>query len=535
MAFTPRSDTQVKGYLALVLHAHLPFVRHPEHEVFLEENWLFEAITETYLPLLDILARLVADGVPFRLTLSISPPLTAMLNDNLLRSRYARRIDQLVELAAKEVERTRDDPPFDRLAQGYQERFVECRRLFNEVYDRDLVGALRRLQDAGVIDIITSAATHAYLPLLQSTEGALRSQVQIGVNEYQRCFGRWPDGFWLPECGYAPGIDQALADAGIRYFLLEAHGVTYAKPRPKFGPFAPVFCPSGVAAFARDLQSSRQVWSAVDGYPGDRTYREFYRDVGYDLDYDYIRPYVHPDGNRVDTGIKYYRITGADHHKEPYDPVLARQTAEQHATEFVASRAAQIEYLEPGMGRKPIVVAPYDAELFGHWWYEGPHWLESVLRNIAAEQTAFRTATPWDYLTEFPVNQEVTPCASSWGWKGYHEVWLEGSNDWIYRHLHIAAQRMGELAERFGMPTPVERRALNQAARELLLAQSSDWAFIMKSGTAVEYAVKRTAQSLQNFLRLYTDIIRGDIDAAWLAELERRDNIFPSIDYRVYM
>jgi len=526
--------TRPRGCLALVLHAHLPFVRHPEHDVFLEENWLFEAMTETYLPLLGVFHRLIRDGVPFRVTMSITPPLAAMLGDELLISRYARRLEQLIDLALKEVERTRRRPPFDRLARMYLSRFVECRRMFDEWFDRDLLGAFRRLQGEGVLEIMTSAATHGYLPLLVTNPKAVRAQVETGVTEHVRRFGREPAGFWLPECGYAPGIDQALAACGVPYSILEAHGVAYATPRPRFGVYAPISSPAGVAMFGRDIAASRQVWSAFEGYPGDRHYREFYRDIGYDLDYDYVRPYVHPDGNRTDTGIKYYRITGPDRHKEPYDPLLAREKAEEHAEHFLANRVQRVAELEPGMGRRPVIVAPYDAELFGHWWYEGPDWLEFLLRKVARDQSVIETVTPAAYLAENPVSQRAEPCASSWGWKGYHEIWLEGGNDWVYRHLHAAADRMCEVAESFSAPTALQRRALNQAARELLLAQSSDWAFIMKTGTAVEYAVRRTEAHIRRFARLYEELDAGAIDEAWLRDLEQRDNLFPEMDYRVY-
>jgi 1,4-alpha-glucan branching enzyme len=527
-------NPETTGYLALVLHAHLPFVRHPEHEVFLEENWLFEAITETYLPLLGVLERLTQDEVPFRLTLSITPTLAAMWNDPLLRSRYARRLDGLVDLAAREVDRTRDTPPFDRLARMYYARFVECRRMYHDWYGRDLVAPFRHFQKAGSLEILASAATHAYLPLLGPNPRAVRAQIRIGVDAYRRHFGRPPAGFWLPECGYAPGIDAALASDGIHHTVLEAHGVTYARPRPRFGVFAPVYSPARLALFGRDVESSRQVWSATEGYPGDQNYREFYRDVGYDLDYDYIRPYIHPDGERMHTGIKYYRVTGRDKHKEPYDPILARRKAEEHAEHFVRERARQVARLAPGMDRPPVVVAPYDAELFGHWWYEGPDWLEALFRRLAAGPDGLRPVTLGEYLAAHPINQLVTPAASSWGWKGYHEVWLEGSNDWMYPRLHAAADRMSDLARAFPEPTSLERRALNQAARELLLAQSSDWAFIMKTATAVDYAVGRVRGHLENLGRLEAGLRQGRIDEPWLRELENRDNVFPELDYRVY-
>jgi 1,4-alpha-glucan branching enzyme len=524
---------EITGYLALVLHAHLPFVRHPEHEVHLEEHWLFEAITETYLPLLNLLETLTEGGIRPKLTMSITPPLASMLGDELLCERYNQRITSLIELAAREVERTRHEPPFDRLARMYYARFIECRRMFNEWYERDLLGAFARFQEMGVVEIMASAATHGYLPLMLPDRRAARAQIAVGVQHYEQTFGRRPRGFWLPECGYAPGLDDLLAEQGIRYTLLECHGIAYARPKPRLGLYAPVYCPSGVAAFGRDVASSKQVWSAMEGYPGDSQYREFYRDVGYDLDYDYLRPYIHPDGHRMLTGMKYYRITGPDGDKEPYLPLPAREKAREHAADFLRCRTEQAAALSRSGGRPPILVAPYDAELFGHWWYEGPDWLEFLMRDLAA-QRAIRPVTLSEYLDRHPVNQQVQPCESSWGWKGYHEVWLEGGNAWIYRELHRAAGRMASLADAHPAPTEMQRRALNQAARELLLAQSSDWAFIMKTRTAVDYAVSRTRTHLERFGQLAEALTQGRVDEHRLAEIERRDNLFPDLDYRVY-
>jgi len=198
------------------------------------------------------------------------------------------------------------------------------------------------------------------------------------------------------------------------------------------------------------------------------------------------------------------------------------------------NREKQIEYLYDFMQRKPIVVSPYDAELFGHWWYEGPMWLEFLFRKIHFDQKTISLITPSEYLADNPRNQVVTPSLSSWGWKGYSEMWLQGPNDWIYRHLHSASERMTELAKRFNNTNGLTKRALNQALRELLLAQSSDWAFIMATGTHTNYAVKRTKDHLLRFTRLYEDIKVNSIDAAWLSDIEHKDNIFPDIDYRVH-
>jgi 1,4-alpha-glucan branching enzyme len=523
-----------KGYLALVLHAHLPYVRHPEHADFLEEDWLFEAITETYIPLIEVFDGLLRDGVPFHMTMSITPTLAGMLSDRLLQERYLRHIEKLIELAEKEIDRTRWMPEFHPLAIRYHQEFREARRVFADECGQNLLTAFRRFQDHGVLEIITCGATHGFMPLMLGRRNAWRGQIRTAAVDYERHFGRRPRGMWLPECGFEPGVDEVLAEEGIRHFIVDTHGVLFASPRPKYGVYAPIICRSGVAAFGRDLESSKQVWSAKEGYPGDYEYREFYRDVGWDLDYEYVRPYLHGDGHRTNLGIKYYRITGPTNHKDPYVFERATEKAASHAGNFMFNREKQVEYLEGLMGRKPIILAPYDAELFGHWWYEGPQFLNYLFRKIAYDQQSLATVSLSDYLDAFPVNQVATPSLSSWGYKGYAEVWLDGANDWVYRHLHQAAERMIELANaaksgEYGGDV-LRWRALRQAARELLLAQSSDWAFIMKTGTMVPYAVARTREHIINFTKLHGDIRSGAIDEWWLAEIEQKNNLFPLVD-----
>ena len=299
----------MQGYLSLVLHAHLPFVRHPEHEKFLEESWLFEAVTETYIPLLQMLEGWRRDGMDARLTLSLSPTLCAMLLDPLLRERYERHLNSLIELAEKEIHRTHWDRAFRELAWMYHHRFTSIRDTWRAC-EGNLVGAFRKFQDEGRIEIITTAATHALLPLLASHPPSIRAQILTARDHYRSCFGRDPRGIWLPECAYAAGVEIFLQEANIRWFILDTHGVLHARPRPRYGTFAPIFTPNGIAAFGRDFDSSRQVWSKHEGYPGDPRYRDFYRDIGFDLDFDYVKPHLPSPENRGFTGMKYYRITG---------------------------------------------------------------------------------------------------------------------------------------------------------------------------------------------------------------------------------
>jgi len=524
-----------KGYLSLVLHAHLPFIRHPEYPDFLEEDWFFEAMVETYLPLLNVYENLTKEGVDFRITMSLTPPLCAMMSDELLISRFRHYLNQRIELSAKEIERTKNTE-FAEVAQMYRNKFLRYQELFENYYHGRILEGFKKFQDMGKLEIITCCATHGYLPLQVHRE-SVRAQIKIAVEDYKRHFGRGPRGIWLAECAYNPGDDKFLQEEGIRFFFMESHGVMHAVPRPKYGIYAPVYTPNGVAAFARDMESAQQVWSAESGYPGDPNYREFYRDLGYDLDYEYIKPYLHSDGVRRNIGMKYHKITGkvSLNQKQPYFPSQAREVAASHAGNFMFNRQKQIEYLASVItDRKPLVVSMYDAELYGHWWYEGIEFLEYLFKKVYYDQKDIKLITPMEYLQKYSVNQVVQPSMSSWGDKGYHDVWLNSGNDWIYRHLIKAAQRMVEMANKFPSAEGVLRRALNQAARELVLMQSSDWAFLMTVGTAKEYSTKRTKDHIQRFISLYEMIMGNRIDEGYVYNLEQKDNIFPYINYEVY-
>jgi 1,4-alpha-glucan branching enzyme len=522
------------GQIALVLHAHLPFVRHPEHERFLEEDWLYEAISECYLPLLDVFFGLVEDQVPFQLTLVLTPTLLAMLSDSLLIQRTIGHFDRLLELAEREVLRTSTDERFHPLALFYRDHFQRYRALFHDTFQCDIVRAFRMLAATRQVELITSAATHAFLPLHARQPAVVRAQIRTAVAEHQRLLGEPPAGIWLPECGYYEGLEEILADCGLSYFFCDAHGILFGNPRPQFGVYAPIFCPNGVAAFGRDLTTSRQVWSSMEGYPGDPEYREFYRDIGFDLDLDYIRPYIEPTGKRKTTGFKYYRITGRTEDKLPYRPAEARQRAQVHAAHFLSERVKQFSTLTKELSAlTPLVVAPYDAELFGHWWFEGPLFLDALFRSAAATP-GVQFSTPSRYRARHATLQIVQPALSSWGQHGYSRVWLNQTNDWIYPHLHWAAAEMIALANDFPNATGIIRRALNQAGRELMLAQSSDWAFIINMGTMVDYAVRRTKEHLLAFRRLRDELRAKTVDRAYLQELEARHNLFPDFDYRSY-
>lgn len=515
---------------ALILHAHVPWVRHGGTPRCLEEDWLFEAILETYLPLLDVLHRLRDDGVAYRLTLNLTPTLLGMLNDDLMKDRASAYIERTAKLAAGEAE-SNSDPSYRQMATWYVDRLNLLRDLWEKRWDRDLIPAFKDLSDSGHVEITASGATHGLLPLLMKVPEAARAQIQSGADEFERHFGSRAAGFWLPECAYAPALSPFLREAGIRWTVLEEHSFTAGRASEGTSPCHPVETANGLAVFARDIDSSKQVWSAESGYPGDGRYREFFKDVGLEGPMESLAEYLDGSEIRRFTGLKFYRVTGKTDDKLLYDPALAGRAAAEHAVHFVESRAAQLAELESRGKEDPIVVSAFDAELFGHWWFEGPTFLDGVIRCLD-RTPVIRAVTLGDHLERYGISGDVSPAPSSWGERGYNDAWLRSDTGWVYLHLHRAAGELQELAQGYEQMLDVGRalRLLRQAARSLLLAQSSDWTFLMGRGAGSAYAESRLREQLSR-VRFLIGALRGDgIAEEHLVALETMDNLFPNLD-----
>ena len=532
-----------KGYWALVLHQHLPFVRHPEYSVSLEEQWFFEAVTSVYTQLLDMFWRLERDKIDFRVTLSLTPPLLSMMQDPLLKVRTARHIDECIKLAEREVKNA-GGKPWQAAAQQTLDRFWTARRVF-DAYQGDLTKGYRAFQDLGKIEVITCPATHMILPLFKHFPETVRAQIQIACRQYRRVFGRSPRGIWLAENAWTPGLDEFLAAEGIRWFVLNDLGVLEGDTRPFYGTAGPVVTPAGVAAFGIDTDTRAKIWSREGGYPGHPDYKEWYRDLGYDADWEYLPEYWQTADVRRNTAIKYYRITDKNvdsSQKAYYDPGKAYERVHEHAGQFVFERGAQANYfLGQHGGHRPCVVSAYDAELYGHWWEEGPAFLESVFRKLAYDQTEVRPVTPGEYLADQPTHQRMVPGAGSWGKGNYFQTWVEDRahqpNTWVYRHIFRLCGRMADAATRHKETTdPLLKRALDQAARSLFLAGASDWGFLISTGQAIRYSEVQILTHIDRTKELLRQIEAGEIREEYLALLESVDTIFAyaDMDFRVF-
>ena len=562
------------GAFAFVLHGHLPYVL--SHGTWPHgSDMLFECAAESYLPLLQTFDRLVAEGISPRSTIGLTPILAEQLTDPQFKHQFIDYLEMRARGAAENRDefKTQKQSHLAHLAEQWRVHFLAIRDSFRGRYQSDIIAGFRRLQNDGHVEIITSAATHGYLPLLGRDE-SLQAQVKLAVTSYQRHFGRPPRGFWLPECGYRPryhwasplpdagpqqpllrkGVEEFLAENGLQYFIVDSHtllggaatGVYLERfaglqslwerfrasyrPGPvdvEKSPHQPYLVHSAVedtppvAVFARDERTGTQVWSGDQGYPGDGAYLDFHK--------------KHFPG-----GHRYWRVTSSDSDlgsKEPYHPKRAEARVVENADHFshlVHELLADHNTRTGGFG---ILCSPYDAELFGHWWFEGPEWLYRALKDIASNP-AVDLLTCSEALGKHTPEAAVSLPESSWGQGGFHWVWLNEWTTWIWKHIYSAEDDFPGLAQQaLDSPDSLLGDIVVQAARELLLLEASDWPFLISTWTARDYAERRAALHYETFSRLADMAHRrakgeeiSDEDQRFLAECKERDSIFPDLD-----
>lgn len=551
------------GAFSIFLHTHLPYCRQAGRWPHGEE-WIHEAAAGSYLPLLQAFSELRDEGSPFRAGIGITPILAEQLSDPLVLEHMEEYLDDKITFASEDVERFEAEGGghMAHLARFYTHRYESLLEDFRGRFGRNPIQAFRQFQDEGFLEIGTSAATHGYLPLMQR-DSSIYGHLRTGVDSYQRHFGRKPTSVWLPECGYRPsywaeeagtnylkpGLESFLAELGLRCFFTETHTVEGGVPMGKalgevVGPYGSIphryvvpatrlevtnanttnlpywMIPGQVAVFGRNGRTSLQVWSAEHGYPGDPLYQEFHK----------------RDGS---SGLRYWKVTGARTdlaQKEPYDPWRAEKRVQAHADHFVSLVEEQIKSFHEQTGKYGIVLAAYDTELFGHWWFEGVDWLEAVLRRLA-DSDIVELTTPTRYLEEHPPEENIQLPESSWGQGGGHFTWMNVDTQWMWPVIHEAETRMEALVAQHPDADGMLADTLNQAARELLLLQSSDWPFLVTTGQAKEYAIERFKGHVERFHRLADAAEGGKINKSqgeYTRELEKLDNPFPRNDYRVF-
>jgi 1,4-alpha-glucan branching enzyme len=549
------------GRFLLCLHAHMPYVlshgKSPHGT-----DWIFESAAECYLPLLDALDRLRNQGIRPRWTICLTPVLAEQLDDASFRRGFEDYCQEKIDVAIGDQNRFRAQGPMwmEGVAAMWQRIYTRALVQFKHQWGRSLCEAFRFFQDEGSIEIVTSAATHGYFPLLGADE-SIQAQVKVGVDSHVRRFGRRPRGFWLPECAYRPmydwrppagaaqeprprkGVESFLAENGIEYFFVDSHMVRGGSPLgtygAKFPQLAELFARSsamfkfpaearseyehyalanGTVVFSRDPHTTHRVWSGDVGYPGDPHYLEFHKQL-------------HPGR------LRYWRISenkadlGA---KEPYDPWEAFERIGGHADDFVNLVKGTLAHYRGVANRTGTLVAMYDAELFGHWWWEGPEFLYEVARAMHFDPD-LDPVTGGAVLDAEPPRSQVTLPEGSWGEGGYHYIWLNADNHWTWERLYPAERKMRQMARDYAAGPAHE--IVIQAARELLLAESSDWQFLISTWAARDYAEVRFEDHVSRFERLsgMADRAHGGLplsgdEEAFLRDCQEKDALFRLLD-----
>jgi 1,4-alpha-glucan branching enzyme len=548
------------GAFTFVLHSHLPYCRSAGRWPHGEE-WLHEAALDTYIPLLNALYDLKQEGCLFKLTISLTPILVEQLADELVVANLEEFIRDKIRRAEADVKRFKKsgEGHLHYLAEFYRDRYQHILTSFVRRYKRNIVAAFKQLQDEGYVELATSAATHAYLPLL-GRDSSIYGQLQTGKESYRRHFGVNPYSVWLPECGYRPayyahqgsrsyirpGLETFIDQLGMRCFFVETHTVEGGEPVGKareevIGTYAGVsrryvvpqvpyqepthkttYLPywvqtPEVSVIARNNKTSMQVWSAEWGYPGDYNYREFHKKDGV-------------------SGMHYWKVSGSKvdlSNKEYYDPHWAEQRIIEHSSHYAGLVEELITSYYQDTGDFGIVLAAYDTELFGHWWFEGIEWVKQVLRHLSRNEL-IKLTTAQKYLNEHPPKDVLALPESSWGSGGGHFTWQNADTDWIWPIIHEEELRMEKLVSSYPQASGILKEVLNQSARELVLLQSSDWPFLITTDQANAYAKNRFLEHVNRFHQL-ADIAEsgnwGENDLALCQKFWELDKVFPNIDY----
>jgi 1,4-alpha-glucan branching enzyme len=538
-------------------------------------DWLNEASAETYIPVLNVLNELVEEGYSPKLTIGISPVLCEQLSDESFKREFSSYLETKIVAAENDI---REFSKHARklllqLAHMWKDYYGRIKSDFEERYNRDMISQFKKLQDAGHIEIITCAATHGYLPLL-SQDTSVQAQIKQAVQSYTRSFGKPPRGIWLPECAYRPrykwvppvdtglgkkgylrkGVEEFLSENGIDYFIVDnallkggkAIGVymdRFDALKTLWGQFEKEYSPrkeeidktprevylvgtegkKPVAIFTRDPDTGLQVWSGEWGYPGDGNYLDFHK--------------KHFPG-----GHRYWKITSAKSDladKWEYFPEDAQKRIPENASHYKDLIKSLLVDYQKKTKKKGIVCAPYDAELFGHWWFEGTDFLKLVLKQVA-DDPQIELTTCSAFLDEAKPTQVITIPEGSWGEGGYHYIWLNQWTQWTWKHIYEDEVRMQKLVQEFGHTEDDKLiNILKQLARELFLLQASDWQFLISTWSARDYAELRLSEHHQNFVRLAEmaeKYGRGEWvdEGEWtfLGDLEARDSLFEDVNFK---
>ncbi len=489
---------------------------------------LFTAISGTYLPLLNLFCRLEEEKVPFKLGMVMGAPLCTLLADAHVQKQYIDWLDKRIALGEEELERTQDDPAMLENVRYCLRKLQKDKLDFTETYGQNLLKKFRHFADNGSVEFIPTAATYAYLPHFADIKEALSAQVETGLHAQRTFFGETGEGFFLPYMGWAEGFEKLLRSYGINYTVLDARALLFSGTPCSTGIFSPVRTNNSLVIFGQDSTVTERL-SGADGFMRNSVYRNQQRDAGYDLPDDALESFLGKNKIRLQTQFKYWSNGGS-----PYEPGKAQAQAAADAQAFFAAQKEKLVRAADALGDKDaVLVCTIPAALLGSSWHEGVLWLEQLIRAAAAQQDVTLGQCRDNLQQQFSL-QKISPYPCSSEGSGYAENLLDSSNNWMMRYVRKASERMSDLTERFPAESGIKARMLNLGAREVLLAQSGDWAKMIHDGLMPEYAAQAFKSNILNFTAVFDSLASNTVSTEWLCTQEKEDSIFPWMNYRVF-
>ena len=538
-----------KKSLILVLDAHLPYVRNAETPGTVEESWLFNDLTFTYLPLLRAFTAMERDGVPFRIAIALSPLLAEMLCDPLLQERYVEHLGRSIAFAEKLLDENRLGGLKRKTLEGQLELLRENALDFEGPCKRDVVKRLDYFAEKGFVEILAAPATPCFFPFYEDIPEAIDAQIEIGLMSCRERLSSIPEGFWLPALGWFPGVEKALRAYGFHYTIVENTALLFSGEPPEAGVFAPAACENGFAVFPRDSFAAEELASSECGFWANPAYMDTDRDIGFSLDAEALAPLFDASLGRRATGFRFFSrgaaakggdaAIGAEGGEDGlYNPDIAALQAETDAKAFLDRSREMLESASSLLGGAPACrTCALPATFFGGEWLEGVDWLEKTFR-LASSMYDVSFELPAAAMKAFSAQKRrrkpVAPVFSTWLERGYADELLNSANDWAYAYIRKATARMVDIAGRFSDSRPLSERILNVAAREVLLAQSIEWPLLMNDPVNFEYARKRLEESVRAFTTVYDSLGSNEVSTEWLTEMEKRHPLFPFINYRAF-
>ncbi len=526
----------MQKYFSLIIKANQDFIRHTGEDARLNApvvNTFYESISNVYIPLLNMIKRFEAEQLKIRIGLVLPPLLCNMLSDELLQESYINWLEERIELGQAELRRSRGNEEVSAVIKSIIEENKVRKAEFIDVYECKLVRSFCEYMNKGYLELLGTCGTDIFMPHYADMKEILSAQIESGLHAYREYFGIAPEGFWIPELGYAPGIEKLIRAYGYTYTILDSRSVLLAAKIPETGIFYPCRTDNSLVVFARNRVIDNELFGE-EGIIFNSVYRNQNRDIGYELPMDKLSLVMEKGGIRYSTGYKYWNRCFNDETKALYNAEEARNQAEKDAETFVQKRCSTLDKACELLPNYPFVVevCALDILKLSTTWHESIYWIEKVLRK--AKECGLEVDACGS-LCENQYNLEkIEPYYSAGIGTGYGENLLSSKNCWMMRYIRKTCERMIDLAGRFPTDTGLKTRLLNLGAKELMLAQSSKLPKSINRSEFPEFAEKRFKESIAAFTSVFDSLGSNTVSTEWLTKLEARDSIFPWMNYRIF-